>query len=60
MNVLCLGARVVGGALATEVVEAFLKAEFSGEERHRRRLQRMLDIESQNMINKKGGQERLL
>ncbi|MEE9365594.1 MAG: ribose 5-phosphate isomerase B [Dehalococcoidales bacterium] len=55
MNVLCLGARVVGGALAAEVVEAFLKAEFSGEERHRRRLQKMLDIESQNMINKKGG-----
>ncbi len=55
MNVLCLGARVVGGALATEVVEAFLKAEFSGEERHQRRLQKMLDIESQNMIKKKGG-----
>ncbi len=55
MNVLCLGARVVGGALATEVVEAFLKAEFSGEERHQRRLQKMLDIESQNMSRKKGG-----
>ncbi len=55
MNILCLGARVVGGALATEVVEAFLKAEFSGEERHRRRLQKMLDIESQNMSRKKGG-----
>ncbi len=60
MNVLCLGARVVGRALATEVVEAFLKAEFSGEERHQRRLQKMLDIEAQNMIKKKGGQERLL
>jgi len=55
MNVLCLGARVVGGALATEVVDAFLKAKFSGEERHQRRLQKMLDIESQNMIKKKGG-----
>ncbi len=55
MNVLCLGARVVGGALATEVVEAFLKAEFSGEERHQRRLQKMLVIESLNMSRKKGG-----
>ena len=55
MNVLCLGARVVGGALGMEVVEAFLKAEFSGEERHQRRLQKMLDIEAQNMIKKKGG-----
>ncbi|MBL7126083.1 MAG: ribose 5-phosphate isomerase B [Dehalococcoidales bacterium] len=54
MNVLCLGARVVGGALAMEVVEAFLKARFSGEERHRRRLQKVLDIESQNMLKKKG------
>jgi ribose 5-phosphate isomerase B len=55
MNVLCLGARVVGGALAMEVVNVFLKAEFSGEERHRRRLQKVLDIEAQNMTKKKGG-----
>ncbi len=46
MNVLCLGARVVGAEVAREVVAAFLKAEFSGEERHRRRLQKVLDIES--------------
>ena len=55
MNVLCLGARVVGGALAREVVEAFLKAEFINEERFQRRLQKVLDIESQNMLKKKGG-----
>ena len=53
MNVLCLGARVVGGALAREVVEAFLKAEFLDEERFRRRLQKVLNIESQNMIKRK-------
>ena len=52
MNVLCLGARVVGGALAREVVEAFLKAEFLDEERFRRRLQKVLNIESQNMIKR--------
>lgn len=55
MNVLCLGARVVGGALAREVVEAFLKAEFINEERFQRRLQKVRDIESQNMLRKKGG-----
>ncbi len=55
MNVLCLGARVVGGALAAEVVEAFLRARFSGEERHQRRLKKVLDIEARNMFKKKGG-----
>jgi len=54
MNVLCLGARVVGGALAREVVDAFLKAEFSIEERFQRRLQKVLDIEAQNMVERKG------
>lgn len=38
MNVLALGARVVGPELAWEIVEAFLGAVFSGEDRHARRL----------------------
>jgi ribose 5-phosphate isomerase B len=38
MNVLCLGARIIGPSLAVEIVAAFGKAEFSGEERHQRRL----------------------
>lgn len=38
MNVLALGARVIGPAAAREVVEAFLAARFSEEERHERRL----------------------
>jgi ribose 5-phosphate isomerase B len=38
LNVLCLGPRVVGPALALELVQAFLTARFSGEERHRRRV----------------------
>lgn len=45
MNVLCIGARVVGRELALELVRAFLKARFTGEERHRRRLNKILAIE---------------
>ncbi|MGE5101275.1 MAG: RpiB/LacA/LacB family sugar-phosphate isomerase [Deltaproteobacteria bacterium] len=46
MNVLALGARVVGPSLAAELVGAFLKAEFSGAERHRRRLSKIAAFES--------------
>ncbi len=45
MNVLCLGARVIGPALAGELVRAFLTAEFSGAERHVRRLNKVKAIE---------------
>ena len=45
MNVLCLGARVIGIELAAELVEAFLKARFSQEKRHLRRLKKVLAIE---------------
>lgn len=45
VNVLGLGSRVIGEALANEVVTAFLGAEFSGEERHQRRLNKVLAIE---------------
>jgi len=45
MNVLCLGSRVVGPALAVELVRAFVQARFSGEERHRRRLAKVLALE---------------
>ena len=44
-NVLCLGARVVGVELAVDIVHAFVAAKFTGEERHRRRLQKILEIE---------------
>ena len=37
MNVLCLGARIIGPELASEIVRAFLGATFSGEEARRRR-----------------------
>lgn len=44
MNVIALGARVIGGELAREVLRAFLAARFSGEERHRRRLGKMEEL----------------
>ena len=45
MNVLCIGARVIGPALAYDIVAAFLGAAFSGEARHQRRLNKILAIE---------------
>lgn len=45
MNVLCLGSRIIGPALAFEIAAAFLGAEFSGEERHQRRLDKVLRLE---------------
>jgi len=45
MNVLCLGARVVGDALALALVQAFLGARFKGEERLRRRLDKVSEME---------------
>jgi ribose 5-phosphate isomerase B len=45
VNVLCLGGRVIGPEVAAEIVTAFLGARFSGEERHVRRLAKMLEIE---------------
>ena len=45
MNVLCLGARVIGEELAAELLRNFLAARFSGAERHRRRLAKIAAIE---------------
>ncbi len=45
LNVLSLGARVVGSELAWEITEAFLFAEFSGEERHLRRLAKVEELD---------------
>ena len=47
MNVLCLGARIVGEEVAREAVQAFVSATFSGEERHRRRLDKVLAMEAE-------------
>jgi ribose 5-phosphate isomerase B len=45
MNVLCLGARVIGPKLAEEVIKTFLTARFSNAPRHRRRLRKVRAIE---------------
>ncbi|MCM3900807.1 MAG: ribose 5-phosphate isomerase B [Pyrinomonadaceae bacterium] len=45
-NVLCLGARVIGVELAMEIARAFVAARFTGEERHRRRLMKVAEIEA--------------
>jgi ribose 5-phosphate isomerase B len=46
MNVLCLGARIIGPAVIPDLLHAFLSARYSGEERHARRRQKVLDIEA--------------
>jgi len=53
MNVLCLGARVVGVELAVELATAFLEAQFSGEERHRHRREKVLTIEREALQGKR-------
>ncbi len=47
MNVLCLGALVIDSELALELVEAYLDARLSGEERYRRRLEKVAEMERQ-------------
>ena len=49
MNVLVMGARIIGSELAHEIVTAFLGAGFSGEERHRRRLEKVKALERRYM-----------
>ena len=45
MNVLCIGARVIGYELARLIVESFINSTYSGDERHQRRLNKLLDLE---------------
>ncbi|MBI1885965.1 MAG: ribose 5-phosphate isomerase B [Chloroflexi bacterium] len=52
MNVLCLGARVVGAELAAELVRVFVSAHFSGEERHVRRLGKIAEMERESQAGK--------
>jgi len=53
MNVLCLGARIIGIELAMELATAFLNAKFGGEDKHQRRLNKLIAIEKKSFANKK-------
>jgi ribose 5-phosphate isomerase B len=50
INILCLGARVIGVELAKELAVTFLHATFSREERHSRRLKKIQDIERRALL----------
>ena len=54
MNILVLGARVIGIELARELVDTFVAARFSGEERHRRRLAKINALEKRYAKRGKG------
>lgn len=56
MNIACLGGRVVGPALALELIDRFLGAKFSGAERHRRRLAKVHALETS--VSKHGNRDR--
>jgi ribose 5-phosphate isomerase B len=45
MNILCIGARVIGPELAFEIIRAFLGARYTPQPRHAKRLEKILDIE---------------
>jgi ribose 5-phosphate isomerase B len=49
MNVFCLGGKVIGSALAWELIETFLKARFSGALRHQRRVDKVRALEIQEV-----------
>lgn len=52
LNVLVLGSRVIGLELAKDLVLTFLKARFTGEERHQRRLRKIVEIEKRDAFGK--------
>ena len=52
MNVLVLGARIIGIALAQDLVKIFLEAKFSGDPRFQRRLDKVTNIENKYLLNK--------
>ena len=49
MNVLCIGGRIIGSELAFEIVDAFLRAKYVPQDRHARRLAKVLDIEKRGL-----------
>jgi ribose 5-phosphate isomerase B len=55
MNILCLGSEVVGAELAGDLVETFLRAQFNGGDRYRRRLQKIEEMERALKEGARGG-----
>ena len=49
MNVLCIGGRIIGSELAFEIIDAFLNAKYVPQDRHARRLAKVLDIERRGL-----------
>jgi ribose 5-phosphate isomerase B len=60
MNVLCLGAEVIGAELARELAAAFLAAEFQGGERYERRLAKIEALEKEGALGRTTGAPTLL
>lgn len=52
MNVLCIGARVIGPELAMEIIRSFLAARYEPQERHARRVEKILQIEREALRGK--------
>ena len=52
MNIICMGGRTVGPAVAWDLVETFLAAEFSQAERHLRRLGKVASLEGSRSVSK--------
>lgn len=46
MNIICLGGRVIGSVLVEEIIRSYLKASYTGEQRHQRRLDKVIALES--------------
>ena len=49
MNVLCIGGRIIGSELAFEIIESFLRARYVPQDRHARRLEKVLQIEQHGL-----------
>ncbi len=52
MNVLCVGARVIGPELAMEIINSFLSAQYAPQPRHQRRVDKLLDLERRAIAGK--------
>ncbi|MCR8634797.1 RpiB/LacA/LacB family sugar-phosphate isomerase [Paenibacillus radicis (ex Xue et al. 2023)] len=50
VNVMCVGAQIIGPVLVVELLESFLKAEFSTEEEFRRRVEKLHEMERQSVL----------